>query len=206
MGRPSAPRRDREQATADRPHDERDEDREADVDDRIEDPRAALDPLLTQESREEDRNERRRDAIVQPALDVQGSADADRDRPVGHDSHAQCGVGGSQHGSDECGPRPAELRGHDQPQDRTRDDREQESDTEEPAGNPGIAFDGAQGHRARIGEQQRSERDLGEGQDHFAVERELEQSGTVGAERHPGGHEVIGALISSPSSRRANKA
>ena len=69
------------------------------------------------------------------------------------------------------------------------DDREQKSDTEEPTGNAGITFDGAQRHRARIGEQQRSERDLREGEDHFAVERELEQSGTVGAERHPGGHE-----------------
>jgi len=153
---------------------DRSHDGQPDLGERFQPPCRLAEPFLGGHDSDEEGDQWRRDAIVEPALDIQRSSDPRRNGLVGDHRQPQRRVGGRQDGGDQCCRRPPDLGKHQVCQQRARNDRERQPDEQQPAGHTGIAFDIPQPDRGGIGEQQQGQGQLGDGEDRLVGQREGE--------------------------------
>ena len=165
VGGPSTVLGERDQPPAEISDDDRRDDRQADLLERLEPPPVITEILLGRDNRDEEGDERRGDAVVETALDVERPANPRRHRPVRDDRHSERRVGGRQDGGDQRGRRPAGLGKHQVGQQAADDDRQRQPDEQQPRGRLRVALDVAQPHGRGIGEQQQGQCQLGDGQD-----------------------------------------
>ena len=143
---------------------------------------------------DEQRDERRHDAVVQPAFDVQCAADAHGDGSIGHHRQAQRGIGRRQDRRDQERRGPGHVREHPLREQGPSDHRERQADEQQSFRHRPITFDSAQPHTGGIREQQQRQGQLGDGERGLLVQRDRKdlharrsQQGTGRHEHHGGG-------------------
>ena len=112
--------------------------------------------------RDEQEHERRRDAVVEPALDVEDAPDPDRDGRVGDDRESKRGVRRGQDRPDEQRRRQRKLREDQRADEPARGDRQEQPDPEKATDQAGVAPETGEVDRRGIREQHERERDLGQ--------------------------------------------
>ena len=167
---------------------------------------AAFAGLLRHEHREEQRDERGGDAIVQAALHVECAPDPDRHGGVREDREPERGVGRGKDRTDERRRRPPRGREQECADHGPERDREREADQEEPAGKASVVFHLTEPDGGGIGEQQERERQLHDQEDRLARQRDIDLIGDALAQQHARETKTIGAVIESRSSRDASSA
>jgi hypothetical protein len=157
---------------ADIPDDERGDDRQPDLLERFESPRLTAETLLGRAHRDEQGDERRGDPVIETALDVERPADTHRNRPLGHDRQAERHVGRRQDSGDQRGRTPSGVGDYEISHQRAGRYGKRQPDEQQPLGQALIALDVPQPDCGGIGEQQQRQRQLGDGTDRLAAQRE----------------------------------
>ena len=163
-------------AAAEPADDDRDHDRQGDLEGGIDEPVLTRGSLFGDHDRQEQGDERRRDAVVQSALDVDGPPDPDRDRPIHEQRQAQRRVGRRQDRAHQEGEPEAERREQEPADQRSGADRQRQPDGEEPGRDPGDAASLLEADGRGIREQQQGQRQLGEQLDGLRRHRCRERS------------------------------
>ena len=136
--------------------------------------------------RDEENDERRRDAIVEPAFDVEDAPDPDRDGRVRHDGQAQGSVRRREDRPDEQRGRHWQF-GKDEPGDEPAGrDRQQEPDPEESTDQTGVAAESVHVDGRGVGEQDEGKGQLGKLPDRRRLDVDVEHAQDVRSEQQPG--------------------
>ncbi len=112
--------------------------------------------------RDEQEHERRRDAVVEPALDVEDAPYTGRDCRVRDDRESKSGVRWGQDRPDEQRRRQRKLREDQRGNKSSRGDRQEEPDPEKATDQAGVAPETGDVDRRGIREQHECERDFGQ--------------------------------------------
>ena len=136
--------------------------------------------------RDEQQHERRRDAVVEPALDVEDAPDPDRDGRVRDDREAQGGVGRGQDRPDEQRGRERKLREDQRADEPAGGDRQEEPDPEQATDQAGVAPETGEVDRRGIREQHERERELGKLPDRRRLDVDVQHAQHIRPEHEPG--------------------
>ena len=134
---------------------------------------------------DEEHDQRGRDAVVEPALDVEHAPDPDRDGRVRHDGQPERGVGRREDGPDEQRGRDRKLREQEPRDEPAEGDRQQQPDPEETADQARVAAQSGQVDRRGVGEEDEGEGQLGQLPDRRRLDVEAEQAQRVRSEQQP---------------------
>ena len=125
--------------------------------------------------REEHRNRRERDAVVQAALHVERLPHPDGHILARHDRLTEGGIGRGEDRGDECGDRRGKIEDPRREQ-RPERDRERKSEREHARGEREVGAQALEVDPHRVGEQEETQGDLGEHLDATVVERDLDDA------------------------------
>ena len=189
-----------EELAAEVSDDDRGDDRQPDLLERLEAPCRVAEGFLGRGHGDEQGDERRGDPVVETALDVERPPDPRRNGLVGDDRQAERRVGGRQDGGDQRRRGPADVGKHEVGQQRTGHDRERQTDEQQPVGQSRVALDVPQLDRRRIGEQQQGQGQLGDGEDRLVAQRDGRTSSPPGPRIAPAATNTIGPVIHHRSS------
>ena len=126
------------------------------------------------------------EAVVEAAFDVEGLADADGDARVGDDGLAEGGVSGREDGGDERSFPNAEAGEQEEARPGTGEDGEREADAEQAEGKLGLHAEAGEVDADGVGVEDENEGGFGEDADGAAVDFEVEDVESFGAEEDAG--------------------
>ena len=186
FGREPASMGSAQRRSADDAHSHGDDERQSDLLAGLDHPVTPACGLLRYQQRQEQRDERGDDAVVQAALDVERAADPDRDGPVREDRQSERRIRRRQDRGGERRCRPPRAREQEGGEHRTQRDRQRETDQEKATGDMGIALDLLEPDGGSVREQHHRERQLHTQQDGLARQRDAEPISDAPPEQHAG--------------------
>ncbi len=132
-----------------------------------------------------DEEQRDADAVVQPGLDVEPLSDSRRNPDVGDDHLPERGVGRRQDDREQQRLAEAELSEEAGCERKAREDRERETDPEQPRGHEVLPPQRGEVDPRGVGEQHQRESRLGQQANRLAASSEIDPPEALVAEEQP---------------------
>ena len=138
--------------------------------------------------RQEDEDERQREAVIETRFDVEQPAQAHRDVGAAHQRRGEHRIGGGQNRSEQQCRRPVEV-GQVVRRDRDTDHRQWHPQAQSTAGQPPAFAQGRDAGPLAVGEQHREQGDVGEHRDDLVLGALGDHPQSTGAQQRAGQQE-----------------